>query len=168
LENVSSQTFSIFAGEVPVNEFVYYKFIPKDDFGTGYIYNAETSGYLFSPPQQLSYTNAIPPVLSFEQRTGNFFTGLNSPASQPSVDGALIYQTGSSGQNLYLVKSGQWKTILPYEEISGNVDQNYIRYVSPPLTAISSGRKGDLSFNGTYLYAATGTNQWGRIQLSSW
>jgi hypothetical protein len=168
LENVSSQTFSIFAGEVPVNEFVYYKFIPKDDFGTGYIYNAETSGYLFSPPQQLSYTNAIPPVLSFEQRTGNFFTGLNSPASQPSVDGALIYQTGSSGQNLYLVKSGQWKTILPYEEISGNVDQNYIRYVSPPLTAISSGRKGDLSFSGTYLYAATGTNQWGRIQLSSW
>ena len=168
LENESAQTFSILAGEVPANQFVYYKFIPKDDFGTGYIYNAETSGYLFLPPEQLLYTNAIPPTLSFERRTGNFFTGLSSPASQPNFDGALIYQTGSSGQNLYLVKSGQWKTILPYEEISGNIDQNYIRYVSPPLTASSSGRKGDLSFSGTYLYAATGTNQWGRVQLSSW
>ena len=168
LENASSQDFSVLAEEVPVNQFVYYKFIPNDDFGAGYIFNAETSGYLFLPPEQLVYTNAIPPTLSFERRTGNFFTGLDSPQSQPNYDGALIYQTGSYGQNLYLVKSGQWKTILPYEEISGNIDQNYIRYVSPPVTASSNGRKGDVSFSGTYLYAATGTNKWGRVQLSSW
>jgi len=168
LENASSQDFSVLAEEVPVNQFVYYKFIPNDDFGAGYIFNAETSGYLFLPPEQLVYTNAIPPTLSLERRTGNFFTGLDLPQSQPNYDGALIYQTGSYGQNLYLVKSGQWKTILPYEEISGNIDQNYIRYVSPPLTASSNGRKGDVSFSGTYLYAATGTNQWGRVQLSSW
>jgi hypothetical protein len=168
LENSSLQEFSIFSDEVPTNQYVYYKFVPKDDFGTGFIYGSEVSGYLFTPPEKLFYTNAIPPTLSFERRTGNFFTGYSSPADAPSLDGALIYQTGSSGQNLYLVKSGQWKTILPYEEISGNVDQNYIRYVSPPLTASSNGRKGDVSFSGTYLYAATGTNLWGRVQLLSW
>ena len=168
LENSSLQEFSIFSDEVPTNQYVYYKFVPKDDFGTGFIYGSEVSGYLFTPPEKLFYTNAIPPTLSFERRTSNFFTGYSSPADAPSLDGALIYQTGSSGQNLYLVKSGQWKTILPYEEISGNVDQNYIRYVSPPLTASSNGRKGDVSFSGTYLYAATGTNLWGRVQLLSW
>jgi hypothetical protein len=168
LENASSQSFSIFSNEVPNNQFVYYRFVPKDDFGTGYVYNSEVSGYLFSPPQQLFYTNAIPPVLSFDQRTGNFFSGFSSPSDAPNTDGALIYQTGSSGQNLYLVKSGQWKTILPYEEITGNIDQSYTRYVSPPLTASSNGRKGDISISGDYLYAATGTNQWGRVQLLSW
>jgi hypothetical protein len=168
LQSATSQDFSIFAGEIPANQFVYYKFIPNDDFGSGYIFNSGISGYLSLAPEQLIYGNAIPPTLSLERRTGNFFTGLDSPQSQPDYDGALIYQTGSAGQNLYLVKSGQWKTILPYEEISGNIDQNYIRYVSPPLTASSSGRKGDVSFSGTYLYGATGTNQWGRVQLSSW
>lgn len=168
LENASSQSFSILSTEVPNNQFVYYKFVPKDDFGTGYVYGSETSGYLFSPPQQLFYTNAIPPTLSFDQRTGNFFSGFSSPSSAPAYDGALIYQTGSSGQNLYLVKSGQWKTVLPYEEITGNIDQSYTRYVSPPLTASSSGRKGDISISGEYLYAVTGTNQWGRVQLLSW
>jgi hypothetical protein len=186
LQSASSQNFSILAEEVPTNQFVYYKFIPNDDFGPGYIFNSGVSGYLFQPTQQLFYTNAIPPTLSFEARTGNFFTGLNSPQSQPDYDGALIYQTGSSGQNLYLVKSGQWKTVLPYEELSGIFDLQYvtnsqtgqfvstgstgsfIKLVVAPQFANGNGKIGEIAFSGTYLYAATGTNQWGRVQLSSW
>ena len=167
LENSVSHSFFVSANEIPTNQYLFYKFLPKDDFGTGYIYGNEVSGYLFAPPTRFIFTNGIPPTLSFEQRTGNFFSGLASPSVVSGVDGALIYQTGNSGQNLYLAKSGQWKTILPYEEISGYIDENYIRYVQPPSTATSSGRLGDLSFSGDYLYAATGTNKWGRVQLSS-
>ena len=163
LENVSSQNFSVFANEIPNNQFVYYKFVPKDDFGTGYVYTGVTSGYLYSPPVKFAYTDGIPPRLSFEQRTGNFFSGFNSAANTQS-DGALIYQTGTSGQNLYLVKSGQWKRILPYEEITGE----FARVVSAPLTATSNGSVGQIAFSGTYFYAATGANRWGRVQLSSW
>jgi hypothetical protein len=168
LENSASQTFFVSANEVPVNQYLFYKFLPKDDFGTGYLYTSETSGYLFSAPTRFLFENGIPPTLSFEQRTGNFFSGLSTPAVSSGVDGALIYQIGDSGQNLYLVKSGEWKTILPYEEISGDIYQNYIRYVSPPSSATGIGSVGDLSLSGVYLYAATGTNQWGRVQLSSW
>ncbi len=166
LENASSQSFSIFANEVPNNQFVYYKFVGQDDFGTGYVYGAETSGYLFSPPEQLFYTNGIPPTLSFDRRTGNFFSGYNSPANVPNSDGALIYQTGSSGQNLYLVKSGQWKTILPYEEITGNIDQTYLKksdglYISGrAITGYNQSITG-LQFSGTttktlFLYPRNG------------
>ena len=167
LQNSSSQNFFISSKEVPSNQYLYYKFLPKDDFGTGYLYTGDVSGYIFAPAEKLLFSNGVPPVLSFEQRTGNFFTGYDSPSASSGVDGALIFQTGGSGQNLYLVKSGQWKTILPNEEIFAHVDQNYIRYVSPPISSTSSGRIGDVSFSGTYLFAATGTNQWGRIELLS-
>ena len=169
LENSSLQEFSVFSNEVPTNQFIYYKFVPKDDFGTGFIYGSEVSGYLFSPPERYFYTNAIPPVLSFEQRTGNFFSGLNSPVEISSSNGALIYQTGSSGQNLYLVKSGQWKTILPYEEILDNLNTGQImRLVNVPISSTSLGSIGQFAISSNYLYAATGNNLWGRIQLLNW
>jgi hypothetical protein len=84
------------------------------------------------------------------------------------------------------LKSGLWKTILPYEELSGIFDLRYvknsqtgqfvstgstgsfIKLVQTPQVATASGKIGEIAFSGTYLYAATGTNQWGRVQLSSW
>ena len=169
LENSSLQQFSIFAEEIPTNQYIYYKFVPKDDFGTGFIYGNEVSGYLFTPPEKLFYTNAIPPTLSFDRRTGNFFSGYSSPANVPDSDGALIYQTGSSGQNLYLVKSGQWKTILPYEEIISNFNTGEIvRRVSAPSLATSPGVVGQIAVDNEYLYVATGQDLWGRVQLLSW
>jgi hypothetical protein len=43
------------------------------------------------------------------------------------------------------------------------------RIVSPPATATSAGVSGySMAFDGTYFYGATGTNKWGRVQLSSW
>ena len=168
LDNSASHQVTVFSIEVPSNQTVYYKFLPKDDFGTGYLYTGNVSGYIFSPTPKFLFTNGVPPALSLEQRTENFFTGLSSPENVSGVDGALIFQTGGSGQNLYLVKSGQWKTILPDEEIFSYVDQHYARYVSPPETSASLGRKGDVSFSGVYFFAATGENQWGRTMLSTW
>lgn len=43
---------------------------------------------------------------------------------------------------------------------------NCDRYI--PLTATSTGQAGHVTFSGRFLYIATGTNQWGRVQLSTW
>ncbi len=169
---------------------IIYKFVPVDCFDTGLIYyNSGLSAFIFRPNETFFYEKGIPPTLSFEQRTGNIFSGRNpelTPIAVPGRDGNLIFQTGSSGENLYLLKSGLWKTILPYEELSGIFDLRYVennqtgqfvstgstgsfvKLVATPQVATASGKIGEIAFSGTYLYAATGTNQWGRVQLSSW
>jgi hypothetical protein len=43
---------------------------------------------------------------------------------------------------------------------------NCDRYIPP--TSTSTGEFGHMAFSGRFLYVATGTNQWGRVQLSSW
>jgi hypothetical protein len=43
---------------------------------------------------------------------------------------------------------------------------NCSRYI--PLTPTSTGQAGHVAFSGRFLYIATGTNQWGRVQLSAW
>jgi hypothetical protein len=162
--DAQTHTFSIFSDEVLTNQNIYYKFIPRDDFDTGVLYTQAVSGYLFQPPELFTFDQGVPPTLTFPERTNNFFSGFNTPAIVDGSDGALIYQVGESGQNLYLLKSGQWKTILPYEEITGV----FARYVPTPETASSSGVKGQFSVSGMYLYAATGINQWGRVLLENW
>ena len=42
------------------------------------------------------------------------------------------------------------------------------RYVSPPTGSLASGIVGTASVSGVYFLTPTGTNQWGRIQLSTW
>lgn len=42
------------------------------------------------------------------------------------------------------------------------------RYVSPPASQTSFGIVGTASVSGVYFLTPTGTNQWGRILLSSW
>ena len=162
--DAKSQTFSLFADEILTNQNIYYKFVPRDDFDSGVLYTQVVTGYLFQPAASLTFDQGIPPTLTFSERTDNFFSGLQTPAIADGSDGALIYQVGDSGQNLYLLKSGQWKTILPYEETTGI----FAQYVTPPANASSSGVKGQFSVSGEYLYAATGINQWGRVLLGNW
>ena len=111
LNNAGVQNFSLFAEEVPNNTNIYYQFVPYDDFANGFVYSGGVSGYLKTEPQLLNYDYGIPPVLDFEDRTGLYFSGLASPENN-FRDGSLVYQTGASGQDLYLVQSGQWKRIL--------------------------------------------------------
>jgi hypothetical protein len=162
--DAKSQTFSLFADEILTNQNIYYKFVPRDDFDSGVLYTQVVTGYLFQPAASFTFDQGIPPTLTFSERTDNFFSGLQTPAIADGSDGALIYQVGDSGQNLYLLKSGQWKTILPYEETTGI----FAQYVTPPANASSSGVKGQFSVSGQYLYAATGINQWGRVLLGNW
>ena len=164
LTDSNTQVITIQQNEVPVNQYIYYKFLPYDDFGSGLVYGSIVSGYLYSPPEALYFSNGVPPVLSSQQRTGQLFSGLITPSGVPSVDGSLIFETGSGSQNLYLLKSGQWKTVKPFEETSGL----YSRFVQTPLSATGSGSIGDFSISGQYLYAVTGVNQWGRAPLSFW
>ena len=42
------------------------------------------------------------------------------------------------------------------------------RYVSPPENQTSFGVIGTASVSGVYFLTPTGTNQWGRILLSTW
>jgi hypothetical protein len=189
-EEKASQNVTVYSYEVQPNTGIIYKFVPVDCFDTGLIYyNSGLSAFIFRPNETFFYEKGIPPTLSFEQRTGNIFSGRNpelTPIAVPGRDGNLIFQTGSSGENLYLLKSGLWKTILPYEELSGIFDLRYVennqtgqfvstgstgsfvKLVATPQVATASGKIGEIAFSGTYLYAATGTNQWGRVQLSSW
>jgi len=111
LNNAAVQNFSLFASEVPNNTNIYYQFVPYDDFGNGFIYSGGVSGYLKTEIELLNYSYGIPPILNFGDRTGLYFSGLSSPQNNER-DGGLIYQTGSSGQDLYLLRSGQWKRIL--------------------------------------------------------
>jgi len=111
LNDAAVQNFSFTDDEVPNNTNVYYQFVPYDDFGNGFVYSGGVSGYLKTEIELLNYSYGIPPVLNFGDRTGLYFSGLSSPQNNER-DGGLIYQTGSSGQDLYLLRSGQWKRIL--------------------------------------------------------
>jgi hypothetical protein len=42
------------------------------------------------------------------------------------------------------------------------------RYVAPPTSQAAFGAVGTASVSGAYFLTPTGTNQWGRILLSSW
>jgi len=43
-----------------------------------------------------------------------------------------------------------------------------VRLVDPPATSTSAGVSGyNVAFDGTYFYGCTGTNQWGRVQLTT-
>ena len=151
LNNVSVQNFSLSADEVLNNANIYYQFVPYDDFGNGFVYSGGVSGYLKTEPQLLNYDYGIPPVLDFEDRTGLYFSGLASPENNYR-DGSLIYQTGASGQDLYLVKSGQWKIILSEDSTgsfvtTGQTGQFYP--TSNPSGFLTSGSSIDL----IHLYA---------------
>lgn len=37
-----------------------------------------------------------------------------------------------------------------------------------PITATSTGSKGQIASDGTYLYICTATNTWKRVAISSW
>ena len=172
LQNAANQTFSIFAPEVPNNQTVYYQFVPYDDFGTGYVYVSGVSGYLRQDPDPLVYSYGIPPILSIEDRTGLFYSGNASPQNT-TFDGGLIYQTGTSGQKLLLLQSGQWKEISTKEDISGayvlkSQTGIFCSFVNPPITSTSSGKIGQISVSGQYLFAVTGNDLWGRVLLQNW
>lgn len=43
------------------------------------------------------------------------------------------------------------------------------RIVSPPASSSASGISGyNIAFDGSYFYACTGVNKWGRTTLSTW
>ena len=145
LNDAAVQNFSLTADEVPNNTNIYYQFMPYDDFGNGFVYSGGVSGYLKTEVQLLNYDYGIPPVLDFENRTGLYFSGLSSPQNNDR-DGGLVYQTGASGQDLYLVRSGQWKRIL-------SEDVNDSRYALQSATGnfVTTGQTGNFLTSGTPL-----------------
>lgn len=165
-QDASFQKVTLTAQDVPANQYIFYKFIPYDDFGEGFYTRDSVSGYISYDEGKLSYPVGIPPVLPTDSRTGLFFSGLNSPVSnQTGVDGAIIFQSDTgSNQDWYVVKSGQWKKLAIYEEITGY----FARFTQPPVYSTGSGKIGDFSVSGKYLYTATGNNKWGRVLLSDW
>ena len=82
--------------------------LPTDDFGTGYFWTGVVSGSLDYPREARTFLEAIPVRGSLQDRTG-IFTGYATPALT-EYDGISFYQTGVN-QDLYVVKSGQWKTV---------------------------------------------------------
>ena len=61
----------------------------------------------FSAQNVLPYGYFYPPRISFEERTG-LFSGL-ATTGVTEYDGLTCFQTGSSGQALFIVQSGMWK-----------------------------------------------------------
>lgn len=43
-----------------------------------------------------------------------------------------------------------------------------VPFVAVPATAASAGTAGQMAYDGSYLYVATGSNQWARTPISSW
>ena len=48
------------------------------------------------------------------------------------------------------------------------VEKSFILSGNAPATSTSSGIKGQIAVSGIYLFVATGTNQWGRVALSTY
>lgn len=106
--NRISYDLNILKDEQPKGQSVYYKILPHDDFSTGYFFTGALSGTLDYPTEPRTFLEAIPVRGNLQDRTG-IFTGLATPALT-EYDGITFYQTGV-GQNFYVVKSGQWKTV---------------------------------------------------------
>jgi len=106
--NRTSYELNILKNEQPKGQPLYYKILPYDDFSTGYFYTGAISGTLDYPIEPRTFLEAVPVRGSFQDRTG-VFTGLASP-TLTEYDGLAFYQTGV-GQDFYIVKSGQWKTV---------------------------------------------------------
>lgn len=114
---------------------------------------------------------------SFSDFTGKATSGINLVSGQ--VTGKLNISTfetytGSTlssqavvltgNQNISGIKS--FKAITEFcDGIKFLAQNNCDRYV--PLTSTSTGQFGHVAYSGNYLYVATGTNLWGRIQISS-
>jgi hypothetical protein len=119
----SQQTFAILPTEVPSNQTIFYKIIPYDDFGQGITFSNSVSGYLSYSEPLLFWGEALPPVLNSEARITGYFSGLESPERVSGRDGAIIFQDGEEiDQDFYVLKSGQWKRLAIYEEISGQLN----------------------------------------------
>ena len=106
--NRVSYDLQILKDEQPKGELLYYKILPYDDFATGYFWTGAISGTLDYPREARTFLEAIPVRGSLADRTG-VFTGLATP-TLTEYDGIAFYQTGM-GQDFYIVKSGQWKTV---------------------------------------------------------
>jgi hypothetical protein len=120
-DNALEQTLTILPTEVPSNQTIFYKIVPYDDFGQGIAFSDSVSGYLSYSEPLLFWGEALPPVLDADTRTGGYFSGLQSPERVSGRDGGIIFQDDSDlGQDFYVLKSGQWKRLAIYEEISGN------------------------------------------------
>jgi hypothetical protein len=171
LKNVSvfddsqTQNFIILNTEVPNNTGLFYKFRAYDDFGAGITFANSVSGYLGYVEPPLFFGVAIPPALNEYQRITGYFTGLDSPVRTTGRDGAIVFQDDENlDQDFYVLKSGQWKTLAIYEEITGK----FARFVQAPAVSTGLGQLGDFAVSGQYLYTATGANKWGRTLLSDW
>jgi hypothetical protein len=102
---------------------------------------------------------------SFSDFTGKATSGINLLSGQvtnPKISSQAVVLTGN--QNISGIKS--FKAITEFcDGIKFLAQNNCDRYV--PLTSTSTGQFGHVAYSGNYLYVATGTNLWGRIQISS-
>lgn len=110
---------------------------------------------------------------SFSDFTGEATSGINSLSGKLNISTFESY-TGSilssqaviltGDQNISGIKS--FKAITEFcDGIKFLAQNNCDRYV--PLTSTSTGQYGHVAYSGKYLYIATGTDLWGRIQISS-
>ena len=85
----------------------------------------------------------------------NTFTGSTLPSK-------AVMLTGN--QDIYGIKSfiniPEFYSGLKFTTTDAN------RYV--PKSGTASGQIGHMVYSGNFLYVATGTNQWGRVQISAW
>jgi hypothetical protein len=88
--------------------------------------------------------------------TFNFYTGT-------ALSSQAVVLTGD--QNISGIKSFKGLPEFCHGFMFPTIN-NCSRYI--PLTATSTGEAGRVAFSGRFLYIATGTNQWGRVQLSAW
>lgn len=72
--------------------------------------------------------------------------------------------TLTGDQNVTGIKT--FKSIPSFEKGIKLPTSDTSRYV--PSASNSTGTAGQIAFSGDYLYIATGTDQWGRVQLSTW
>lgn len=104
------------------------------------------------------------------------FTGVTTPAinSKLSISAFNTY-TGStlSSQAVRLTGDQNVSGRKSFKDITEFCNglkflaqNNCDRYIPP--TPNSSGEFGHMVYSGRFLYVATGTNRWGRVQLSTW
>lgn len=117
-------------------------------------------------------------ITNFSNYTGNInstLISLNTGVTGRLPISSFNTYTGSTLQTQAVILTGNQnisgeKSFKQRAEFCNGLrlpaQNNCDRYV--PTGSNATGDWGHIAYSGNYLYIATGTNQWGRIQISSW
>ena len=141
------------------------------------VWASEATTYIIAPDNSKILSGWVvekPPVQTFnwiDNRQDQMLAYLNQQGI-PEWDSSTEYEIETSfiqGTDGLIYKSTAVNTnVNPVTDTTGTWIIPFAEWVSTPSTATSSGKAGQVSQDGTYLYVCTASNTWKRTAISGW